>query len=231
MIDQQDQDVYDEVSSAYSDVRLERDAEDVIRRGRTLRRRRKTMPALAAAGVLAFSLSVAAVTAHTHRPTSVAVVNVDEAEFSIHTDAQRGVVTLTMRQFMDASVVTKLLAEAGIPAVVYSEHVTPHAIIWPCNWAGASVIDSGKVIVHVKNPTDVVFEINRNAMPRGSVVAFDFLSIIMPNGTMNAASAQLLSAAPTSGTPTSCAAGVSQSTTTWIWTQVHLSSPHASIHQ
>ncbi len=37
--------------------------------------------------------------------------------------------TLTMRQFMDAFVVTKLLAEAGIPAVVYSEHVTPHGII------------------------------------------------------------------------------------------------------
>ena len=229
MIDQQDQDVYDEVGSAYADVHLERDTEDVIRRGRTLRRRRRTVPALAAAGVLAFSLSVAAVTVQTHRSAHVAVVNVDEAEFSIHTDAHSGIVTLTMRQFMDASVVTKLLAEAGIPAVIYSEHVAPHGIIWPCNWAGARVIDSDKVIVHVASPSDAVFEINRNAMPRGSVVAFDFLSIIMPNGTMNAASAQLLSAAPTSGTPISCAAGVSQSTTTWIWTQVHSSSPHASI--
>jgi hypothetical protein len=132
---------------------------------------------------------------------------------------------------MDASLVKKLLAEAGIPAVVYSERVAPNGIIWPCHWAGVSVIDSGKVIVHAKSPSDVVFEINRNAMPRGSVVAFNFISITMPNGTMNAAAAQLLSAAPTSGTPTSCAAGVSQSTTTWIWTQVHLSSPHASIHQ
>ena len=221
MIDQQDQDVYDEVGSAFTDVHLERDAEDVIKRGRTLRRRRRTMPALAAACVLAFSLTVAAVTLQSHRSAAVAVVNVDEAAFSIHTDAQSGVVTLTMRQFMDASVVKKLLAEAGIPAVIYSEHVNPHGIIWPCNWAGASVIDSGKVIVHVKSPSDAVFEINRNAMPRGSVVAFDFLSIAMPNGTMNAAAAQLLSSAPTSGTPISCAAGVSQSTTTWIWTRVH----------
>jgi hypothetical protein len=221
MIDQQDQNVYDEVSSAYADVHLERDAEDVIKRGRTLRRRRRTMPALAAAVVLAFSLSLVAVTAHTHRSARVAVVNVDEAAFSIHTDAQSGVVTLTMRQFLDESQVTKLLADAGIPAVVYSERVNAHGIIWPCSWAGASVIDSGKVIVHVTSPSDVVFEINRSAMPHGSVVAFDFLSITMPNGTMYAASAQLLSAAPTSGTPISCAAGVSQSTTTWIWTRVH----------
>ena len=113
MIDQHDQAVYDEVSSAYSDVHLDRDAEDVIKRGRALRRRRRTVPALAAAGALVFSLGVAGVAAHSHRSTSVAVVNVDESEFSIHTDAKSGVVTLTMRQFMDASVVTKLLARSS----------------------------------------------------------------------------------------------------------------------
>ncbi|HWG23159.1 hypothetical protein [Actinospica sp.] len=149
----------------------------------------------------------------------------------MHTDAKTGVVTLTVHQFMNESEVTKLLAEAGIPAVVYSEPATAHGIVWPCNWAGASVIDSGKVIVHMTSPSDVVFEINRYAMPHGSVVAFDFISLTMPNGTTNTVAAQLLSAAPTSGTPISCAAGVSQSTTTWIWTQVHSSSPHASLHQ
>jgi RNA polymerase sigma-70 factor (ECF subfamily) len=66
MIDQQYRDVYDEVGSAFSDVHLDRDTEDVIGRGRALRRRRRTMPALAAAAVLAFSLSLTAVTAQSH---------------------------------------------------------------------------------------------------------------------------------------------------------------------
>src|SRR5262249_46159995 len=49
----------DLVGTAFTDVHLDRDAHDVISRGRTLRRRRRAVPALATAGVLAVSLSLA----------------------------------------------------------------------------------------------------------------------------------------------------------------------------
>jgi hypothetical protein len=217
MIDQQDQDVYDEVSSAYADVRLERDAEDVIKRGRTLRRRRRTMPALAAATVLAFSLSLAAVTAQTHRSAHVAVVNVDEAGFSVHTNPKTGVVTVTIRQLEDENQLNQILAEAGIPAVFHSERIQLSADVlkhWKpapayrnlppavqaCFWTGArilpeSVIDNGMPLTG--EPAKIA-TIDPRAMPPGSVIGFDYITVVgWPSGAYQIEGFTLLSNMPT----------------------------------
>jgi hypothetical protein len=203
MIDQQDRNVYDEVGSAYADVHLERDAEDVIRRGRTFRRRRRTMPALAAASALAFSLSIAAVTAQTHASSSATLVNVDEAAFSIHTDAQSGVVTLTIRELFDESQLKQLLAEAGIPAVFHAGPMKEtddgrKTIVdaGGCAWVGATLLNPGKVLLQTIASTPDVFTIDPSAMPRGSVLGFDFLSMPGKHGVVGVG-ATLLSTTPT----------------------------------
>ena len=205
MIDQQDQQVYDEVGTAFADVRLDRDAEDVIRRGRTLRRRRRAMPALAAAGVLAFSLSLAAVTVPTHsstRTTKVNVdVNVDEAAFSVHTNATTGVVTITIRNFFDENLLKQTLADAGIPAVFHSEKVTVVEVnggerdYGECSWVGATQVFAEVATYSFRNGA-AVFTLYPSRMPHGSVLAFNYM---MRSDGKPMASAQLFA-----GTPTGC---------------------------
>ncbi|HTJ67041.1 MAG TPA: hypothetical protein VL551_05880 [Actinospica sp.] len=197
MIDQQDQDVYDEVGAAFADIRLGRDADAVIRRGRTLRRRRQARPALAIAGVLAVSLGVATMTAQSHSSSRTALVNVDEAAFSVHTDASSGVVTITIRELADENRLKSVLADAGVPAVFHEERIPEDIMdIRFCTWTGASVIDPGKVLTHQSAGADAVFTIVPSAMPRGSVLAFNFAT--------HTAAGHVTSAALLSNTPTGC---------------------------
>ncbi|HET9170802.1 MAG TPA: hypothetical protein VFN97_15300 [Actinospica sp.] len=178
MIDQQDQDLYDEVGAAFADVRLDRGPDDVIRRGRTLRRRRRAMPALAAAGVLAFSLSLAAVTVHSHSSSRAALVNVDEAAFSVHTDASSGVVTITIREFFDENEFKQILARAGITAVFHDENVIVtkadggELVSGMCDWVGAKrVTTAGEMTYGTENGV-MALRITPSRMPHGSVLAF-----------------------------------------------------------
>jgi hypothetical protein len=187
------------VGTALADVRLDRDAAEVVGRGRTLRRRRRAAPVLATAGVLAAALSLAAVAQPRHTPSaghdlaySGKTVNVDQAGFSIHTDVKSGVVTLTLRQVFDQAEVARLLNEAGIPTVFHSGE--------PCSWTGAAVLSPQLIVPDGLDGGDSnVFKIDRNTMPRGSVIAIDFVELYSPHGV--GVDFKLLAGQPTGCTP------------------------------
>jgi hypothetical protein len=202
MIDQQDQDVYDELSPAFAGVRLDRDVSNVIRRGRTLRRRWKTMPALAAAGVLAFSLSLAAVTTPSHSPTRGVLVNVDEAGFSVHTDAQTGTVTVALRQLFDEAQLKAILAEAGVHTVFHTAASSRASFMPPCTWTGVHQSDANDVVgpPHVVD-NEAVLTIYPSKMPAGSVLGFSLYTLTGSNGKVNG---MMVTPTLLSGEPTGC---------------------------
>lgn len=168
--------VLDLVGTAFADVHLDRDASDVIGRGRRSRRRRRAMPALATAGILAVSLSLAAMTQDSASSEhnlgyNGAVVNVDEAGFSVHTDAKTDDVTVSITdELFNAKLLRETLAKAGIPAIVRVDTTAP-----ACSWQGAKALDPSKVIsTRFNSDTEsVVTVIHPNAMPPGSVVGFE----------------------------------------------------------
>lgn len=212
----------DLVGTAFADLRLDGDARDVIARGRTLRRRRKAVPALATAGILAASLSLAAITqpsqssAGTHAlGYNGAVVNVDEASFSVHTDAANGTVTVTIKQLFNASELRTILAKAGIPAAFHELTTTNHELTTkkdvssslPCDWTGATRLPADQADQVYGIPVGhgpAVFTIHPAKMPAGSVLAFAYAQITSPNGARPLAMGVALSLL--SGEPTGCAA-------------------------
>jgi hypothetical protein len=233
MIDQHDQDTAEKsmlggLGTAFADVRLDRGAGEVMARGRALRRRRKAVPALAAVGILAAALSLAAVTRSAPSAAGPhtlgyhgAVVNVDEAGFSIHTDPRTGAVTVTTFQLFDGAEMKALLAKAGVPAafhnitypagtsVWWNEGGLPDtglpkgAIVEPemlCKWTGVSTLDSGNII---SQPTQdgavVVTTIYPSRMPAGSVLGIRYV-------TVGTAESNLISTTLLSGQPTGCVA-------------------------
>ena len=222
MIDQE----LDLVGTAFADVHLEGDARDVISRGRTLRRRRKAVPALATAGILAASLSLAVVTQSSPSTHTLgyhgAVVNVDEAGFSIHTDARTGAVTVTVSQLFNEAEMKALLAEAGVPAVFNSSTLPSGTTMWwdesglpttalpkgaavepamLCTWTGVSTLDSGNVIVNQRpvHDGDTIFTIYPSKMPAGAVLGLRYVTTADHKGS--GISTTLLS-----GQPTGCVA-------------------------
>jgi hypothetical protein len=209
MIDQE----LDLVGKAFADVRLDGDARDVISRGRTLRRRRKAVPALATAGIVAAALSLAAVTQSSPAPASShalgyngAVVNVDEAGFSIHTDVKTGAVTVTFRQIFNESQVRALLAKAGVPAAFFnatqpiSAPITPQG---PCTWTGAQKLDPGSAISAPlpQRGSDTAITVYPSKMPAGSVLGLLYDTIGSGNAAGHSVGWTLLS-----GQPTGCVA-------------------------
>ena len=123
--------VLDLVETAFADVHLDRDASDVVARGRRLRRRRRAVPALGALGVLAASAGLAFALTGPSSPAGTAtagsgrtltsggaVVNVNEASFSIRTDAKTGIITLSLKEYVvDEGELKQVLARAGVRAV------------------------------------------------------------------------------------------------------------------
>ena len=185
-----EQDLYDKLGAAFDGVHLGGEPGAAISRGRTLRRRKLAVPALAATGILAASLSLAAVTQPSATPNQAtaghslgydgAAVNVDNAAFSVHTDAKTGVITLTVRQLFDQSELQKIFAEAGIQSVFHSETPAPDSkIITPCTWLGARTLDDSKVVSHrpIGGSAMAVFVINPAEMPTGSVLAFQYITM------------------------------------------------------
>jgi hypothetical protein len=206
-----DQDL-EQVGTAFADVHLDRGADEVISRGRTLRRRRKAIPALATAGILAASLSLAAVTQSS--PSSAGshalgysgtIVNVDEAGFSIHTDAKTGEVTVTLRQLFNESQVKALLAKAGVRAAFHNTTQPASAPATPygaCTWTGARTLESGSAISEpYKGGSDLVIAIYPSKMPAGSVLGFLYGTIGSGKAVGHSVGWTLLS-----GEPTGCVA-------------------------
>ena len=202
-----DQDL-EQVATAFADVHLSRGADEVISRGRTLRRRRKAIPALATAGILAASLSLAAVTQSSPGTHTLgyhgAVVNVDEAGFSIHTDAKTGEVTVTLRQLFNEAEVKALLAKAGVPTAFRNTTLPASAPATPysaCTWTGARALNPGSVISNPhQDGDDVVITIYPSKMPAGSVLGLIYGTLGEGESAGHSLGTTLLS-----GEPTGCA--------------------------
>ena len=192
------------VGTAFDDVQLDQPVEEVMGRGRRLRRRRQAMPALATAGILAASLSLAAVTqsgqsSGHNLAYNGAVVNVDEAGFSVHTDAKTGKVTVTLDgdELTNPSLLKQVLAKAGIPSLIRADTITSTTNT-TCIWRGAKQLPYGEAILTHTSGNDSVVAINRDAMPRGSVVAFEITTYPQKNGgTLWGSGTFLLSNMPT----------------------------------
>jgi hypothetical protein len=207
MIDQE----LDLVGTAFTEVRLSGDAGEVISRGRTLRRRRKAVPALATAGILAASLSFALVTKSSPGTHALgyhgAVVNVDEAGFSIHTDAKTGEVTVTFLQLFNETEVKALLAKAGVPTTFYDitlPSTTRISAQGPCQWTGARVLDGGGIIDQPhQDGGAAVITIYPSKMPAGSVLGFRYGTFM---GTDGKVAFRSVGTSLLSGEPTGCVA-------------------------
>ena len=208
------------VGSAFGEDRQGRAAGDVLARGRQLRRRKRAVPALGALGIVAaVSLGVTltgpsstANTANTsdagsgHTLTAQGdVVNVDEAGFSIHTDAKTGEVTVTVRQLFDETELQALLAKAGVPTAIHNVALpagTPVAAAPACAWTGARTLDSGSVISlpHLDGSESVI-TISPAKMPAGSVLGLLYSTI-----GSGQADARMMQTTLLSGEPTGCVA-------------------------
>ncbi|WP_034264416.1 hypothetical protein [Actinospica robiniae] len=188
-IERNDQDIYDEVASAFRDVSAPDGPDAAISRGRTLRRRRRTMPALAVVGVVAASLGLATLTQpagpSNQRSLSYGnkVVNVDNAAFSVHTDARTGYITVTMRQFTDPSALEAILKNAGITAdIVVAQVPGPRTILTSVPWAdcrfpaGVEVLadNSRRVLVHEQSSAEPVVVLDPSAIPAGGVLGLGY---------------------------------------------------------
>jgi hypothetical protein len=211
----------DLVGSAFDEGRRGRDAQQVLARGRALRRRRRAVPALSALGVLAASASLAvaltgpsgaagstnAGAGHSLTANGTAV-NVDNAAFSVRTDTKTGKVTVTLKQSVDESALKQILAEAGIRTYFSSTTVTQHpgqaVPISVCKYVGATPVGSADLTASVVYPTskspDTTITIDPSKMPSGSVLAFNFEYIANDKG------ADVVSMALLSGEPTACIA-------------------------
>ena len=225
MIDQENQGADEEmlalVGDAFYGVHLEQDAADVMARGRTLRRRKRAMPALGALGILTLSASVALALPASSGGNAKslayngAVVNVDNAAFSVHTDAKTGQITMTFRQFYDESELKQVLAEAGINAVFQDTSVPSPVItsalsgfpVNPCTWMGVQRLDSSGVLGEPREVNGtIVITLNPAKMPRGSVLGFEYLTYRTAFGGRdgNYGSTDVVVPALLSGEPTGC---------------------------
>jgi hypothetical protein len=201
------------VGSAFDEGRSGPDPQEVLARGRQLQRRKRVGPALGVLGIVAASAGLAVVLSG---PTPAgggrtfsaegAVVNVDNAAFSVHTDTTTGKITVAIRQYFDQDELKQVLAKAGIRTVFASQSVPAdtHGTVAPCTWPGASRLDPAGVVYSAKRagnrpnpgaPDTIV--IDPAKMPSGSVLAFDYLDIPGNSG---------VAAALLSGEPTGCTA-------------------------
>lgn len=162
------------VGSAFDEGRRGRAASDVLARGRQLRRRKRAVPALAALGLIAaasagLSLAVNGPNAGHTLAADGTVVNVDEASFSVHTDAKTGIITVTVRQFLNEDELKQVLAEAGVRAQ-FDAH---------CPGPGVKVLNPFGVEDFNPTPGEpnrvASFTIDPSKMPSGSVLEFFYL--------------------------------------------------------
>jgi hypothetical protein len=182
------------VGSAFDEGRRGREAQDVLARGRQLRRRKRAVPALGVLGVVAASVSLAltltgprgaggadgaggttsAEPGHS-LSTDAAVLNVDNAAFSVHTDAKTGKVTVTIRQFKDEDELKQILATAGIRTDFVSVHLSKlrYGAQVPCRWTGATTLNDPEVFGDFGDS----ITIDPSKMPSGSVLAFQYFDV------------------------------------------------------
>lgn len=170
-----DEEVLEAVEGSLSAVSMRRPIEAITSRGRVLRRRRRALSGVVAAGALGVSLAVALpVSGASSGQTLNAngrTVNVDMAGWSVHATAHSAV-TVTLHQlFSDPTGLQHALQQAGVPAVVRS--VAPNSWSTHCPGGPATFELVGQVFtVHApdKATGDQVFDIDQSAMPAGSLL-------------------------------------------------------------
>ena len=181
MVEQDDQNIYDEVGAAFGDVYAHQDTEAVVARGRVLRRRRRAVPAVVTACVVAAAsgLGLTVVGGPASHPVagprvraSVIPINVDDAAFSVHTDPKTGYVTISLFRGDGADELRKVLANAGIASYFYFATVAPLPGKTFCTWIGAKEEDSRSAFVTTEIEAATI-TIDPSKMPPGSALGFE----------------------------------------------------------
>lgn len=157
----------------------------VIGRGRRLRRRRRaTRAAMGTASAAALAVVIIAGVLTTRHPGLTAAghrVNVDLADWSVHTTAN-ATVTVTVRDpdLSDPDRLRTVLAEAGVPASVQVTHVRSVNGVNIIGCAGPGQDGIPEIIdvlgwppIRQVNGTGII-TIKPSAMPPGSVLSFIF---------------------------------------------------------
>lgn len=189
-----DDEVLTTVRESLGDTRMRHDLQKVVARGRTLRRRRRAVPAVAAIGVTGAVLATVLPgsgegTAHAkppaathHGPSSASsqAVNIDLAAWSVHTKADSSV-ELTMREMFDADRLRAVLAQAKVRADIQFVTVPAGQLFTGCKGDfGPDHLAIGTVVrqdVRIGHPFRMF--VYPKLMPAGSVLSIVFFG----NGT------------------------------------------------
>jgi hypothetical protein len=111
------------VAGSFSGLHMDRDVEGITRRARALSRRRRAVPAVAAAAIVAAAGTVAVVgSAHSPAPATAvagpgapsAVGNLTLTGFTVKSDPSNGIITVTVKNFSDPSGLVSALARYGV---------------------------------------------------------------------------------------------------------------------
>ena len=178
---------YGFVTDSFTGLHLDRGPTEVMARGRALRRRRRATPALAGLGIVAASVSLSltlgssGAVSGTPLAHNGAIVNVDNAAFTVHTDAQSGMVTFSIRQWSDAGELQALLAKAGIHAVFWTTRAVEKTTATGTTYdemvcklpTGVHALNSSAVLPESSAGPDVM-TIDPANMPPGSVLEFTY---------------------------------------------------------
>jgi hypothetical protein len=198
------------VGTAFADVHLDGDADKVMARGRALRRRKRTVPALAVAGIAAVSLSLALATqAGSGKPSTYdgSVVNASNAAFTVQTDTKTGVITVTERELFDPKQMQAVLAKAGVRTDIEIKEVTAdQALTGVMGVAVAGVISQQNI-----PGGGVITKINPALIPKGTVMYFAYFFV---SGAPSSQGAKGLAYAEGVSSPPSFGYAPSQSPTT-----------------
>ena len=185
VVDGVDESVLTLVGRSLRGVHMERELDAVAARGRAVRRRRRAVPALAVGTAAAVGLAVAlpgkgagADVKHATPATARQSVNVDYAGWSVHTNADSSVVTVTVRELSDPGRMHDVLAEAGVRASVVVAPSTGCALPPDIHTLPqiASVLGGSPFVHRVAGASLVI--IHPAAMPTGSVLSIRYYRLV-----------------------------------------------------
>src|SRR5271166_5267645 len=155
-----DNDVISEVRSGFDEFHMTTPVETVVARGRTLRRRRKSLRSLGAAiAAVAIVLAGAGIwRGSSHPQAALAAWTVSK-----HSD---GIVAVTIRQLSDPAGLQRALRSEGVPAIVrFSAQNPPDCLVDPTG----TPADYARIFPFTKGGSSTVaFTINPVALPPGA---------------------------------------------------------------
>jgi len=130
-------------------------------------------------------------------------VNVNNAAFSVRTDAKTGIITVTTRQLFDPKQMEAVLAKAGVRADIrISKIASDGQGSDPCTYTGVTMVVAQGVINQVTLPDGGnVTTINPAAIPEGAVMSFQYFYL---SGAPSTQGPRAMSYELISGMPTGC---------------------------